>query len=100
VLVKGKTIHLGDLVWILWEDHYGAGKGGWIDKKKIEIDPMFCETVGWVVAFDKGRIATVQSHDGQYPDPFIHNNYSVSPKRMIVDIKVLQKRNKKWIFSD
>jgi hypothetical protein len=87
-------VEIGDLVWIKWEDHYSYGGGGWTNRNKVSVDPMYCETVGYVIGQDKQRLATTPSHDGQ-EDPNIAAGYSVAPKRMIIDIKILRKRNPK-----
>lgn len=87
-------VETGDLVWIKWEDHYAFDRAGWVDQSTITIDPLMCETVGWVTKQDKDRIATSPSHDGQF-NPNISASVSVCPKRMIVEIKVLKKTNKK-----
>lgn len=93
--IKGKPICIGDLVWIKWEDHWSNQKGGWTSLEKVHLDPMLCETVGWVIGMKNGRIATTQTHDGQQ-DPYIHGHYMVCPIRMIMDIKVLKKKGKIW----
>lgn len=67
---------------------------GWVSRDKIDIQPMLCETVGYVVAQSPGSIATSPGHDGQV-DPYISGSYSVCPKRMIVDMKILKKSNPK-----
>lgn len=84
---------IGDLVHIVWEDHYSYGSGGWRDRSDISIDPFLCTTVGFVVAQDKDRIATSSGHDENKRSKGIHGNISVCPKRMIKKIRVLRKGN-------
>lgn len=88
-------VRIGDLVWIKWEDHYSCGNGGWMKQDKVDLTPMLCETVGFVLRQDKYRLATTAGHDGQV-DPFVHGNYMVCPKRMIIDFKILRKAGKIW----
>lgn len=95
--VKGVKISVGDCVYIRWEDHYGVSNGGWMDDDKVTIAPLVCETVGWIVKQNKKRLATVHSHDGQFPKPGVSASYSVCPLRVITSIKVIQKNKRiKW----
>jgi hypothetical protein len=84
---------IGDLVHIVWEDHYGYGRGGWRSRDDIDISPFYCETVGWVVAQDKNSIATSAGIDGNEKNKGINSNIAVCPKRVIKSIKVLKKGN-------
>lgn len=84
-------VQRGDLVHIRWEDHYCYGRGGWRDSHKVDISPLICETVGWVVAQDKERLATAAGHDGQMPNPSINGHVNVCPKNMIKSLRIIKK---------
>ena len=62
---------VGDLVYVLWEDHCTYDGKGWLDiKEKIvgALTPSICETVGFVVEVTPKTITTVAHIARDYED--------------------------------
>lgn len=81
--------NVGDIVWIKWEDHYHDYTQGWRDRANADTDPLYCETVGFVVFDTKDRIglsATTQVHDQRFS-----GGLAVKLKRCIIASKVLKR---------
>lgn len=49
-------VKIGDLVEIVWEDHYNNGTPGWRELSEIDTKPCLVTSVGYIVAETKGLL--------------------------------------------
>lgn len=92
--MKVPKFNEGDIVWIRWEDHFHNYTAGWMgeDERKEAggFEPVFCETVGFVLKDTGKNIALAMTAS----DGVSNGGYAVKIKSCITAYKLLKKAKK------